>query len=287
MKKTLAHLPKRKRNELAGIVERIREIVDDVQMIILFGSYARGDYKEQKDLAADRKSGHVSDYDILVVTAEKKTAGDTALWHNVTKQCDKLKLSTHARIIAHDIQYLNIQLAEGQYFFADIKKEGIVLYDTNRFKLARKRNLKPAEQQRIAQDHYDHWFESAKDYYHQFGRAVKDRKYKVAAFLLHQAAEHSYKAILLVFTEYNPNEHYLMMLGHMAEKHARALRNIFPRKTEEQEELFNLLDYAYIGARYDPDYKITKEQLEYLATRVKKLQKLTKTVCRKKIESFV
>ncbi len=256
-------------------------------MLILYGSYARGDYKEQKDLAPDRKSGHVSDYDILIVTTEKKTANNASLWNNVTKKCDKLKLSTHVRIIAHDIQFLNIQLAEGQYFFADIKKEGIMLYDSGNFKLARKRKLKPAEQKRIAQDHFKHWFTSATDYYHQFGRAVEDRKYKVAAFLLHQATEASYKAILLVFTGYNPNEHYLMILGHMAGKHDRALRNIFPRKTIEQEELFDLLDYAYIGARFDPKYKITKKQLEYLAKRVKILQRLTKKICVANIDSFV
>ena len=77
-----------------------------------------------------------------------------------------------------------------------------------------------------------------------------------------------------------------MILGHEAGKYDRALRNIFPRETEEQENLFNLLDYAYIGARYDPKYKITKKQLEYLAERVKILQRLTKKICKAKIESL-
>jgi hypothetical protein len=44
---------------------------------------------------------------------------------------------------------------------------------------------------------------------------------------------------------------------------------------------------AYIDARYKKDYKITKKQLEYLASRVKVLEKLTRTICREKIESFV
>ncbi|MHC4396074.1 MAG: HEPN domain-containing protein [Planctomycetota bacterium] len=286
MKKSLIHLPQYKRDELKLIVEKIRERIGP-EMIILYGSYARGDYKEQKDLAPDRKSGHVSDYDILIVTSEKKTADNAGLWHNVTKKCDKLNLSTHVRIIAHDIQFLNIQLAEGQYFFADIKKEGILLYDSGNYKLARKRKLKPAEQQRIAQNHFDYWFNKAKGFYKHFGYALKDKDYCLAAFNLHQATEHSYKTILLVFTEYNPNEHYLMILSHMAGKHERGLRDIFPRKTEEQEELFNLLDYAYIGARYVPDYKITKKQLEYLSGRVRKLQRLTKKICVAKIDSFI
>ncbi len=49
---------------------------------------------------------------------------------------------------------------------------------------------------------------------------------------------------------------------------------------------FTLLKKAYVDARYKKDYKITKEQLEYLAERVKILQKLTKKICTAKIESF-
>ena len=41
-----------------------------------------------------------------------------------------------------------------------------------------------------------------------------------------------------------------------------------------------------IDARYKKDYKITKKQLEYLAERVKELQRLTKKICGAKIESF-
>ncbi len=49
-------------------------------MIILFGSYARGDWKEAADLAPDRKSGNPSDYDILAVTRQKETVRDSLLW---------------------------------------------------------------------------------------------------------------------------------------------------------------------------------------------------------------
>jgi predicted nucleotidyltransferase/HEPN domain-containing protein len=286
IKKSLGHLPKRKRDELACVVEVIRKGAPQTEMIILFGSYARGDHKEQADLAPDRKSGHVSDYDIFVVTADKKTAGNVTLWSNITQKCDELNLSTHVRIIAHDIEFLNIQLAKGQYFFADIKKEGCMLYNSGNHTLSRKRKLKPREQQRIAQDHFDHWFTSAKDSFFMYEQALRFRKYKEAAFNLHQAAERSYKTILLVFTNYSPQEHYLIILSRRAEEHSRDILGIFPQDTEEQKERFNLLDYAYIGARYDPDYKITRAELKYLAERVQKLKKITQKVCKKRIQGF-
>jgi predicted nucleotidyltransferase len=47
MKKTIAHLPQLKQDELKKIVEAICTACNDVEKIILFGSYARGDYKRE------------------------------------------------------------------------------------------------------------------------------------------------------------------------------------------------------------------------------------------------
>ncbi len=286
MKKSLNHLPKKKQEELNRIASLIREMCDNLEMIILFGSYSRGDWKEEADLEPDRKSGHKSDYDILVVTKEKSTAIDTRLWNDTATKCNALNLSTHVRIIAHDIQDINIKLAEGQYFYTDVKKEGCLLYDSSNFKLARKRKLRLAEQQRIAQDYFDHWFTKAKHFYDDFAGNFERECYSQSAFMLHQATEASYKAILLVFTNYNPNEHFLGILGSTATKCDPAFQDIFPKETEEEEERFRLLDYAYIGARYDPDFRVTKEDLEYLSERVKILLELTEKICKEKIQSF-
>ena len=286
MKKTLSHLPGNKRNELKHIVSTIRRLCNDVEMIILFGSYARGDYKEEADLKPDRKSGDKSDYDILVVTREKASAVNLDLWRKITQECESAGLSAYVRIITHDIQELNIKLAEGQYFYSDIRKEGCLLYDSGNFKLARKRKLKPEEQKRIARDYFEQWFESADEFYIDFKNAFKRGSYKNAAFHLHQTTEHSYKTVLLVFTNYAPREHLLRLLGRMVSKHNAALKNIFPQETREEQRLFDLLEYAYIGARYDPAFRICKEELEYLAGRVKPLLDLTKKICKAKIESF-
>jgi hypothetical protein len=63
-------------------------------------------------------------------------------------------------------------------------------------------------------------------------------------------------------------------LGDLAGDYWPELRAIIPRETENQKERFELLDYAYIGARYDGGYKITKEQLEQLGPCVEKLHEV-------------
>jgi predicted transcriptional regulator len=61
---------------------------------------------------------------------------------------------------------------------------------------------------------------------------------------------------------------------------------IFPRQTDEEDRLFNLLKDAYIDARYKKDYKITREELEYLAKRVEKLCDLVAEICKSIIEKL-
>ena len=266
MKKSLAHLPKHKHDELKLVARTIRSSVQP-EMIILFGSYARGNWvegphKQGKGLLVIKKQ---SDYDILVVTTGKDTAKDITLWDNIDEKCRKLSLTAYVRIIAIDIKDLNHLLEIGQYFYTDIKKEGIALYDSGKHKLANERPLRPKELKRIAQDHYKQWFKSAKGFYSAYEFMLGKREYKIAAFQLNQAAEHAYKGILLVFTNYCPNEHFLSTLSETAAKLDESLIDIFPQNTSRQRRIFMLLDYAYIGARYDPTYRIARSQLETLA----------------------
>jgi len=72
----------------------------------------------------------------------------------------------------------------------------------------------------------------------------------------------------------------------MAEKAHPAINDIFPQKTKQERDQLRLLDYAYIGARYDTKFKISNSDLEPLSSRVKKLLGLTKKTCKEKIQRF-
>ena len=123
-------------------------------------------------------------------------------------------------------------------------------------------------------------------FYDDFESNLRKRRYNQAAFMLHQAVECFYGAILLVFRNHKPKMHDLEKLTHMVAGFDPALLTVFPQATDEQKRCFDLLKRAYVEARYNPGYKITKTQLEYLAERVKKLQRLTKKICEARIESY-
>ncbi len=294
MENSTNHLPDAKKNELERIVAVIKKNCDNTEKVILFGSYARGNYKEEKDLNPISRTGHVSDYDILVVTGKKDAALNSVLWGRVSEELQSLNLTAFPKILTHDIEELNKKLSEGQYFFSDIKKEGILLFDTGKFELAEEKKLSAEEKQKIAQKHFDYWFTKAERFLEDYNsnlskfEASKDDSFLTqAAFHLHQAAESCYKGALLVFTNYTPREHFLEILGKKAGQCSDEFSDIFSKTKKEDEDRFNLLEYAYIGGRYDPDYYISKEDLEILKISVQKLLNLMKESCKKKIRSFI
>ncbi len=289
MKDSLTHLPQLKADELELIAFKIRSLAEDVHMVVLFGSYARGDWKDgPHEQGRGRLIIHKrSDYDILVLVANEYTARDISLWDKVKEKLAQSNLSTHVRIIARDIDFVNYSLQQGQYFFTEICEQGIILYDSGRFKLNKKKILDPAEEKQHAQASFDEAFTSAKDFYTTFEFNIKRGKYKLAAFELHQATEFASKTVLLIFGSECPQEHHLDILGDLAADYCPELKGLIPRESESQKKLFELLDYAYIGARYDREYKITKQQLEQLSPCVKKLHEVTEKICVAKIESFI
>ena len=288
MKESLSHLPLHKQAELKLVTSIIRKQFPSAHMIILFGSYARGEWVEDIYTEGHITYEYISDFDILVLTRLKKTANNFSKQNSVDDLIIARKaIKTPVSVIYHSIGQVNYQLKEGRYFFSDIKKEGITLYDTGKLELARIRKPSKAKRKQIAEEDFKQWFLSAKVFYKQYENALKMREYKNAAFQLHQAVERFYSATLLVFTGYKGKRHNIEKFGRQVSGYDTAFLKVFPRATAEQDENFKLLKKAYIDARYKKEYKITKKQLEYLAKCVKKLQRLTKKICAAKIESFV
>ena len=276
------HLTPPKQEELALLTELLKGC-KGVEMVILFGSYARGEQVE--DLYSEKgiTYEYKSDFDILVVT----THDDLGNNHKIEDKVETTlsgKVLTTINLIFHSVKHLNQALSHGNYFFQDIKKEGVVLYDSEKFKLQNPKKLTPAEAKQKAQGYFDQWFKSANGFLDLFEYCLNKPDHNLAAFNLHQAVERYYTTILLVFTDYRPKEHDLKKLD-LRVRNCDARFHVFPRETEPQKDAFELLKRAYIDSRYKMDeFQISKEQLEYLAERVQTLKGLTEEICLERIE---
>jgi predicted nucleotidyltransferase/HEPN domain-containing protein len=286
MKTSLSHLPEHKQAELKAIKEALVPKYPEIEMIILFGSYARGTWVEDKYTERGNTYEYKSDYDLLIVLSDDKKANADSFIQAVSAKLEALNLGTPIHPIFHGIDFVNEALREGNYFFADIKREGILLFNTSRYELAEKREMSPTEVAKKAQADFDQWFTSANNFYKMFNFSFGEGDLKEAAFALHQATERYYGTIQLVFTGYKPKTHDLEILGGMAKACNMEFGKVFPKGNLQERMRFTLLKKAYVDARYKAEYQISKEDLEWLAERVQILRNLTEQICKEKIASF-
>ena len=280
-------IPEDKKKELEAVISLLTKNAE-IELIILFGSFARGDW------VSDRyKEGHItyeyqSDFDLLVVVKNEALEKNYSLWNDLeTKLKTDKNISTTVSLIIETISSVNKKLLEGNYFYVDIKNEGVVLFDSGRFALSKPKSLAPTERKQLAQQDFDFWYSKAQSFLKDFTHNIEDAEFNNAAFHLHQAAEALFVSVLLVFTGYKPKTHNIEKVQSMCAELDKQFGTIFPKTSEQDKKLFDLLKRAYVDARYERGYTITLEQLTVLANELKKLDSLCKEQCTEKILSFV
>ncbi len=285
MKQKCTHLPPEKQAELQLVTDTICKN-SDLYMVILFGSYARGDYVEDKYIEGHITYEYQSDYDILVVTkAPSKKA------HNIAANLQEyvraeVSITTPVSIISHSIQFLNKKIDSSEYFFSDIKKEGCMLYDSGEVKLAKFRKLRNSERAHLAREDYEYWFDQATEFLDLFDYCVHKKNYTFGSFQLHQAAESLYVTALLVYTHYKPKVHNLEKLAGYIAAVDKGFINAIPNVTPTEKHHFELLRDAYIDARYKKGFRVSKEELLYMGEKVKAFCDLVEKLCLVKIREF-
>ena len=291
MKTSINYLPEQKRDELRRIVKCVLEVLPGCEMIILYGSYARNTYVDYgQRIEYGIRTCFMSDYDILVVTNTRFQRH--VISHILSKATDNYykgmnrNESTTVQFIDESIDDLNKAIDKNRYFYTDIKREGIMLYNSGRYKLARRRKQNYREIKELAEEYYNERFERGNEFL--LGAIFYNEQglHKMASFNLHQACENYYNSIILTFTLYSPKEHSLIKLSARAKTHSLESSKAFPRNTEEEKRLFDLLQDAYVQARYSLHFRITQEDIEALIPKVELLRDIARQCCEERIKVY-
>ena len=295
MKSELDHLPQSKQQELARIQRILLEEFEraianattphkrdgKVYKIILFGSFARDDWVDEPE------NGYQSDYDLLVVVSHEDLTDIARYWYIAEDKI--LRDSAIARpvnIIVHSLSDVNTALSRGEYFWVDIARDGIALYELPCHTLATPMPLTPADAYAMAQAYFDEWLPSANEFFDDFQSNLERGRLKKAAFELHQATERFYICFLLVQTLYFPRSHNIKFLRSLAEDKEPRLIDAWPRATRLDRSRFERLKRAYVEARYSPSYAISGDDLAALAECVANLRAMVETVCRERLTAL-
>ena len=291
MKQSIDFLPERKQRDLRELVALVRKEIKDVVMVILYGSYAKNSYiecDERHDFGV--KTFYISDYDILIVTKKRLGGKESTVESRIRAEFLETKNNrefyTRPQFINESIKGLNNALSEGHYFYVDILTQGVVLYDSGECQLATPRELNFCEIEKRAQKYYDRRFLEASRFFETAEFNYSKAWYVMASFLLHQASENFIKTIPLVFALYGYKEHDLEFLIEKCKPYTMELAKVFPRDIPEEKRLFELLRSAYVEARYNDDFIVTKEDIDALLPKVERLRDIVERVCTAQIDYY-
>jgi predicted nucleotidyltransferase/HEPN domain-containing protein len=297
----LDHLPPAKRRELELVVKLIFEEFGDavalaqqawkkqarILKIILFGSYARGGWVEEPHTA----KGYRSDFDLLIIVSHEKLIDSGTYWSHADERLIRERqvtgaLRTPVNFIVHTLGEVNDALAQGRYFFTDIARDGIAIYQADEDALAQPKPKSPGEALALTREYAEDWLASAQEFYLGFADAFNRGSLKKAVFDLHQAAERLYHGVLLTLTLYTPHTHRLSALRSMAEELDKRLIEAWPREGRDERKRFEKLKDAYIKARYSKHYQIEADDLNWLAARVEVLKVIVTRICYERIAAL-
>ncbi|GAO38595.1 hypothetical protein SCH01S_16_01140 [Sphingomonas changbaiensis NBRC 104936] len=249
-----------------------------VYKIILFGSYARSDWVDEPE------NGYQSDFDLLIVVSHEDLTDIADYWYVAEDRIARdPAIGRPVNIIVHSLDQVNSALSRGEYFWVDIARDGIALYELPCHALATPKPLGAANAYRMAQDYAKEWSETARQFLMQGTEATERGWNKNAAFLLHQATERLYICFLLVRTLYFPRSHNIKFLRSLAEDKEPRLVEAWPRATRQDRARFERLKRAYVEARYSASYAITREDLDLLAASITKLGDIVAAVSQERL----
>ncbi|MVZ98137.1 HEPN domain-containing protein [Sphingorhabdus sp. IMCC26285] len=301
MRTDLDHLPAAKQRELERVRAIIFEEFEDalalaqhewkkkgkIEKIVLYGSYARGGWVDEPHTA----KGYRSDFDILIIVNDKRLTDKVDYWlkldNRLTRELaiDKT-LKTPVNFIVHTLQEVNDGLAHGRYFFMDVAKDGIALYEADERQLHVPKPKTPEQALAMAKEYFEEWFPAGAGMLETAKFSKSQGRLKDAAFLTHQAAERLYHCVLLVCTFYTPHVHNLGFLRTQAERIDMRLVDAWPRESRTERARFEKLKEAYVKARYSKHYQITEDELEWLGDRIEELGGAVHAICSERISEL-
>ena len=299
MRTNIDHLPQVQQDELARVVQILMGEFElaisratqpsrrngKIYKIILFGSYSRDDWVDEPE------NGYQSDFDLLIVVSHRDLTEIADYWYVAEDRILRDEaIGRPVNIIVHSIDEVNQALKRGEYFWVDIVRDGIALYELPQHELATPMPAAPGDALQMASAYFSSQLTSSNNWLTTAAWSLEqgsDRDWRnKAAFALHQATETAYACFLLVRTLYFPRSHNIKFLRSLAEDNEPRLIAAWPRATKLDRRRFELLKRAYVEARYSANYEVSPADLEALTSSVRQLRDIVEAVSRERLEEL-
>lgn len=257
------------------VVTLITEAVD-VEKIYLLGYIITQQRTESLFAVTATTWKNISHYYVLVLIKKNNKCGCNAMQ-------DKIESRSHSpapvtAIVLEADQFKN-WLQEGHPFACKVYKSGECIYDGENTTFIEPKAIDEQDLNRKNETLFNQGINKVQEFLAGADLYRIREQNKMAAFMLHQATEQALITLLKIMTGLHLNTHSIDRLIRSCSLISDSLTCIFPRKSDKDERLFQLIQKAYIDTRYKEDYCISIENLLILTDRVRALEKYVKEVC--------
>jgi HEPN domain-containing protein len=249
------------------LTRNVLEVIP-VERIYLLGT-TEAQYKTKTIFLTEASTKNSIEHMYLLVLLEiSKSDRKNDIQDKIEKHCQSLVTVT---VIVLDIEQFNSWLVDGNVFAYTVATSALLIYQNGSRELADPLIIDKEIIRKNNEVCYTQGLNKVQEFLAGADLFRIRNQNKMAAFMLHQAAEHALLTILKIGTGFHSCTHNIDRLIRYASLVSYQLSAVFPRKTENEKRLFSLLQKAYIDSRYREDYNIHLTDQIVLAERIRQI----------------
>lgn len=218
-------------------------------------------------------------YYLLVMVDDACKAPEHELVNKIEDNC---RLLTGVYAIVHKVSTVAAGLKKGGRFWTMAVEKGVILYTAPELILPEAKQFSTEAKCLRMKAHWERWGKLGKDFYLGAEHYLEKRNYKLAIFMLHQAAECTLIGVINVLTGYRQSVHNLKKLLQLTLLSTNDLMAIFNCSAQDSDAL-DLLCEAYSGARYKEGFAPDADLVRLANEQVKTLIARSAVICEKLI----
>lgn len=283
----LATFPHLSKSQLGKLTDVTKQIIKALQpdKLICYGSHTSitQDWSVFSIGESFQQITYPTTYNLLMVPGKEEAKADHELIQIAEQQAEALHC--HVTVVIQSAATLHQSLENGIRFINTVFAKGLLLYNNSAGLTTPTPTLPDMTVvKQAAEKQWQQNMEIAHRFLKSANSNLQEQWPEQAMFNLHQSVQHTCMALLRYFSGYKSTTHNLSRLLALLESFTCVFETVFPCITEEEKELFSLLNRAYSEARYKESYSVPVATVKILERRVQELIALAEALYNKQVE---
>jgi HEPN domain-containing protein len=266
---------------ISGDIDKIVSVLAPEKIYLL--SIIHQKKEIQSIFVEDAEEEHlVEALNVLILTGESEKRTNDEL-QDIIENRSNLRIPLTAFVM--QAGQFNIWLKKEHPFALKVFQYARLCFDRGSISLSVPDKFNELAAKEVLREEFEHKIRKAVEFLAGAELFIVRIQYEMAAFNLHQAAEQIYTGVIRFKTGFQVQSHNLDKLYRYSKYLLPGIKDVFPRGVENESKLFQYLQKAYLGSRYNADYSIKYEMVSLLFERVNKLLILCQSIIRTRLIS--